>query len=372
MSRVESAFRSFAGREPEGVWWAPGRVNLIGEHTDYNDGFVLPFALTLGTSAAVARRDDGRLRCLSLQEGAAPEDATVEGWPAYVHGVVWALREAGVAIEGADVVVDTTLPRESGLSSSAALECSVGLALAELHGARLDRIAVARAAQRAENEVVGVPSGLMDQLASLLGRRGHALFVDMRSLAVEHVPLEPDAAGLALVVVDTRAPRRLVSGAYAERRAACEAAARALGVASLRDASPEGVEEARERLGDVLHRRARHVVTENARVLKAVATLRANELARLGPLLDASHRSLRDDFEVSSPELDAATGAAVEAGALGARMTGAGFGGCALALAPVAAVDEVVAHVRRRFDEGGFGDPDVFPVAPAEGAGRVA
>ena len=343
------------------MWWAPGRVNLIGEHTDYNDGFVLPLAIPLGTFAAVGRRSDGVVRCRSLQEG----DAAT-----YVDGVAWALREAGVWIDGADVVVDSTVPRGSGLSSSAALECSVALALAELHDAPLDRVALARAGQRAENEAVGVPTGLMDQLASLLAREGSALFVDMRSLATRHVPL--DVSGpVRLLVLDTRSPRRLGSGAYAERRAACDEAAAKLGVASLRDASLDAVEAADD-LGDVARRRARHVVTENERVLRTVEALETGDFEAVGELLAASHRSLRDDYDVSSPELDAAVDAATSAGAYGARMTGAGFGGCAIALVPRERVESVAEEVRERFADGDLAEPEIFPVRPVDGARRVA
>ena len=361
-TRLAEAFRELAHRAPEGVWWAPGRVNLIGEHTDYNEGFVLPLAIPLGTFAAVARRGDGLVRCRSLEEGDAET---------YVNGVVWALREAGVAIDGAEVVVDSTVPQGSGLSSSAALECSVAIALAELHDADLDRIELARAAQRAENEVVGVPTGLMDQLASLLGSAGEALFIDMRSLSIRPVPLALDGSA-RLLVIDTRVPRRLAEGAYADRRAACESAATTLGVPTLRDAGPDDVDAAADRLGDVVYRRARHVVRENERVLRAVDALGGARFEEVGALLDASHASLRDDYEVSSPELDAAVDAAVAAGAFGARMTGAGFGGCALALVPAAAAETVERAVVARFAETGFAEPEVFPVVASAGARRVA
>ena len=361
-TRLAEAFRELARHDPDGVWWAPGRVNLIGEHTDYNDGFVLPLAIERGTFAAVAPRRDGLVRSRSLQEG----DAAT-----YVEGVVWALREAGVAIDGADVVVDSTVPQGSGLSSSAALECSVALALAELHESDLDRVELARAAQRAENEVVGVPTGLMDQLASLLAREDAALFVDIRSLEHRQIPLDLRRA-VRLLVVDTRVPRRLAEGAYAERRAACESAAAVLGVPALRDASEEQLDAAARRLGDVVYRRARHVVTENARVLRASDALEDGRFEEVGELLDASHASLRDDYEVSSPELDAAVEAAASAGAFGARMTGAGFGGCALALVPAGAAETVERAVLDRFAEAGFSKPEVFAVVASGGARRVA
>jgi galactokinase len=375
---ARAAFAERAGRPSEGTWWAPGRVNLIGEHTDYNEGFVFPFAIELGTVAAAARRDDGRLRCFSLDQKEVGDVALaelapgrLEGWTAYPQGVAWALREAGVEIGGADVLVSTTLPQGGGLSSSAALECSVGLALTELYGQSLEPRDLALLAQRAESEVAGVPVGAMDQLASVLGEEGQALFLDTRSLETETVPLAVADDGLALVVVDTRVPRRLAEGAYGERRAQCEAAARVLGVRALRDASPAAVEARREDLGDLLHRRARHVTTENARVLEAVEALRAGDYEGLGHLLAASHASLRDDYEVSARALDVAVDTATRAGALGARMTGAGFGGCALALLPADAVDAVAADVAEAFAAEGLGEPHTFPVSPAGGARRL-
>jgi galactokinase len=377
--RLAAAFSERTGRDPEGVWAAPGRVNLIGEHTDYNDGFVLPVAIDRAVLAAAGRRGDGRLRLWSLQED-KPADlelaevgpGRVDGWAAYLAGVAWALGQAGVPVGGADLVVDGDVPAGAGLSSSAALECATAVALAELNGADLDRPALAAVARRAENEVVGVPSGAMDQMISMLGRAGQALFLDTRSLQAEQVPLRLDAAGLRLVVIDTRAGHRLVDGAYADRRAACETAARALGVPALRDATLEQVETAAGVLGDPGLRRARHVVTENARVLEAVELLRAGDLAPLGALLTASHASLRDDFEVSSPELDAAVEAATGAGAVGARMTGAGFGGSALALVPNGLVERVAGHARSAFAAAGFAAPEVFAVAASDGARRLA
>jgi galactokinase len=377
--RVAAAFAERTGREPDGVWAAPGRVNLIGEHTDYNDGFVLPAAIDRQVLAAAGRRGDGRLRLWSLQAGPPADLALaevgpgrVEGWAAYPAGVAWALGQAGVELRGADVVVDGDVPAGSGLSSSAALECATATALADLYGAGLDRVALAGLAHRAENEVVGVPSGVMDQMVSMLGRAGHALFLDTRSLATEQVPLPLEAAGLCLVVIDTRAGHRLVDGAYADRRAACEAAAAVLGVPALRDATPEQVEAAAAALGDPGLRRARHVVTENGRVLEAVALLRAGELDRLGPLLAASHASLRDDYEVSSPELDTAVAAAVDAGAVGARMTGAGFGGSAIALARADLAGRVAERAAEAFAAAGFGPPEITAVVASDGAHRLA
>ena len=378
VARVVAGFRERTGRDPDGVWAAPGRVNLIGEHTDYNDGFVLPAAIDRQVVAAAGRWDVGRLRMWSLQTG-PPADlelagigpGRVGGWAAYPAGVAWALGQAGVDVGGADLVVDGDVPAGAGLSSSAALECATATALADLFGDGLDRVALAGVARRAENEVVGVPSGVMDQMVSMLGRAGHALFLDTRSLGTEQVPLPLEAAGLCLLVLDTRAGHRLVDGAYADRRAACEAAAAVLGVSALRDATLEQVEAAAGELGDERLRRARHVVTENARVLQAVELLRADELDRLGPLLAASHASLRDDYEVSSPELDTAVEAAVEAGAVGARMTGAGFGGSAIALVAADLAGRVGDRVRDAFAAAGFGPPAVAAVTASDGARRL-
>lgn len=342
-------FRSWAGRDPDQVWAAPGRVNIIGEHTDYNGGFVLPMAIDRRTTVAVAARDDGTLRCHSMQL------ADDSGWTVYVEGVVRALADEGVDVGGADVLVDSTVPTGSGLSSSAALEVGSAAALAALTGARVDPRRLAAVAHRAETRYVGVPSGIMDQTASALGEEGHALFLDTRGLAVEQVPLDPPAKDLHVVVVDSGVRRRLGDGRYAERRRQCEEAAAVLGVPQLRDATLEQVEDAA--MDDTLRRRARHVVTEDARVLEAVAALRAGDVADLGPLLLASHASLRNDFEVSSPELDRIVDGAVALGALGARLTGAGFGGFTVALVPGAALGPMLEH---------FGG-DAFEVRPSAG-----
>jgi galactokinase len=379
-SSLAAAFSARAGRAPDGVWFAPGRVNLIGEHTDYSDGFVLPVAIDRGVRVAAARRGDRRLRCWSLQEEdrldadlAALGPGKVDGWAAYPAGVAWALGEAGLAAEGADLLVDGDVPAGAGLSSSAALECATALALVDLRGAgAADRVELARLARRAEVEAVGMPCGVMDQMVCMLAREGHALFLDTRTLATEHLPLDLDGAGLRLLVIDTRASHRLVDGAYAERHEAVEAAARVLGVAALRDATVEQVRAAAAELGEPGWRRALHVVSENARVLATVELLRSWRLDRIGPLLEASHASLRDDFEVSCPELDTAVEAAVGGGAVGARMTGAGFGGSAIALVPAERADAVADRVREAFDSARFRAPEILPVVPRAGATRVA
>jgi galactokinase len=376
---VESSFADVVGRASDGLWFAPGRVNLIGEHTDYNDGFVLPLALPQGTVVAAARRSDRMLRLRSLRDPEPVEvhlgqltPGSVPGWAAYAAGMAWALTEAGHAVVGADLVLDGDVPLGAGLSSSASLECAVGLCLADLAGLDLDPTPLALLAQRAENDFVGMPCGVMDQMASMHGARDHVVFLDTRTLAVELVRLDLPASGLQLVVVDTRAPHRLVDSAYAQRRAACEQAARVLGVPALRDV--DDLAAALARLDDeMLRRRVRHVVSEDARVLDVVDALRSGaDPRRIGPALTASHASLRDDFEVTVPELDVAVEAALAAGAYGARMTGGGFGGCVIALADVEAVQAVEESVARAFADRGFAAPAPFEAVPSPGAHRLA
>jgi galactokinase len=367
--------------EPDGVWHAPGRVNLIGEHTDYNDGFVLPFALTQGVRAAASPRDDGLLELRSHQAPDAPAAVRLDalapgrpgGWAAYPAGVAWALLATGDPVGGASIAVDADLERGAALSSSAALECATALALTELYGLSVDRRELAALARRAENEFVGVPSGIMDQSASLLCEPGHALLLDCRSGETSAVPLDLAAVGLVLLVIDTRVRHALSDGRYAERRRSCEDAARALGVASLRDVTdaPDGMERV-ERLSDpVLRRRARHVVTENARVLETVGLLRVGEAARIGPLLTASHASLRDDFEISWPQADATVEAAIGSGALGARMTGGGFGGSVIALVPGPRGGDVRAGIKDAYATRGWKPPRFLDALPSAGAHRL-
>jgi galactokinase len=379
---VTAAFIERTGRRPDGVWRAPGRVNLIGEHTDYNDGFVLPVAIDRSIVVAAGYRDDRILRSWSIGDRAGPAVRPLSelgpgmssGWAAYVEGVAWVLLEEGSPVSGADLLVLADLPAGAGLSSSAALEAAVGLALTDLAGGTVDRVALALAGQRAETEVVGMPCGLMDQMAVLCGRAGHALFFDTRTMKTEAVPFDPAAAGLTLLVIDTRVKHTLANSPYAQRRRACEQAAAALGVAALRDATLDDLEAAAAggRLDEVTFRRARHVVTENARVLEVVDLLRQGDVTSIGPALAGSHRSLRDDYEVSCAELDLATETAVAAGAVAARMTGAGFGGSALALVPVDRAETVGLAVAEAFTAAGFGPPAVFPVAVSDGASRVA
>jgi galactokinase len=364
---------------PAGVWSAPGRVNLIGEHTDYNDGFVLPFAIGARTSVAARVRGDGVLRMRSVQQHSGDvsidladiEPGKPDGWAAYVAGVVWAAREAGRQVRGMDVLVDGRVPLGSGLSSSHALECAVALAMNELFELGLDANGLGRLSYTAENDFVGAPTGMMDQLASLRCTAGNALFLDNRTLEAEQVPLDTVAAGLRLLVLDTRVHHDNVDGGYGNRRAACQRAANLLGVAALRDIDGAGLDGALARLGDdELRRRVRHVVLENARVVDTVRALRDADWERVGALMAASHASLRDDYEVSCVELDTAVESATAAGAVGARMTGGGFGGSAIALVPAGQVGAVRDAVTEAFRSRGWSDPTVFEVTPSAGAHR--
>ncbi|MET3564825.1 galactokinase [Leifsonia sp. 98AMF] len=377
---VRDDFAEVFGREPDGVWSAPGRVNLIGEHTDYNLGFVLPFAINRRTVAAVGARDDRVIRVGSTfadevveipLDDLAPE--VLSGWSAYPLGVAWALGQFGTdlaAVPGVDILLDSNVPVGAGLSSSAAIEGAVAVALNDLWRLGFDRRTLARVGQRAENVAVGAPTGIMDQSASLLGERDAAVFLDCRSLDSEVVPLGLEAAGLEILIIDTGVTHSHATGGYAERRASCEEGARILGVEALRDVSVGDLDRARELMDDVTFRRVRHVVTEDQRVLDTVRTLREQGPAAIGELLDASHVSMRDDFEISVPELDLAVETAQANGAIGARMTGGGFGGSAIALVPTDALSRVLVALDGAFAEHGFGQPDLFTVQASEGARR--
>lgn len=377
--RLHARFVAVHGRPPVGVWSAPGRVNLIGEHTDYNAGLCLPVALPHATYAAAAPRADGLLTLRSAQVDSAfeaPLDALgpggVSGWAAYAAGTVWALRGLGIDVPGLDVLVDSTVPVGAGLSSSAALECAVAVAACELAGAVLDEALRARlvpACIRAETEVVGAPTGGMDQTASLRAAPGHALLLDCRDGGVTHLPVDLGAAGLTLLAIDTRAPHVLADGQYAMRRDQCERAATLLGVGTLREATSPATVNALD--DPLLRRRARHVVTEIARVEEAAAALRAGEPRRLGPLFLASHASLRDDFEVSCAALDVVVDTAMDHGALGARMTGGGFGGSAIVLVHREVAEVVVAAVGDAFASRGWAPPGVLTGHPSGPAARV-
>ncbi len=366
------------GREPEGTWFAPGRVNLMGG-PDYNDVFVLPFALGAGVCAAASRRPDRRIALTSRQVGGEPvllsidtlEPGSVDGWAAYPAGVAWALSRAGCLPGGADVAIDADLPAGAGLSSSAALECSVALALTELYQLPVPRRELAAVARRAENDFVGVPTGTMDQIAALLCRAGHALLLDCRSGVAAAIPLNPVVAGLTLLVIDTRVRHALGDGRYAARRRACERAASMLGVRSLRDVIDDAGAPAR--LAEPsLRRVCGHVISEARRVLRAAELLRAGEQAAMAELLTVSHRSLRDEFRMSWPQADEAVEAAIDAGAAGARMTGGGFGGCVVALVPADRADPVRTAVTSRFARHHWPAPHYLNAIPSDPARRIA
>jgi galactokinase len=376
-AELARSFLGWAGQLPAGVWAAPGRLNLIGEHTDYNDGFVLPFGIDRSAFVAARPRDDGRLKLWSRQLGqsevaladVAPH--ALEGWVSYVAGAIWAAREAGARVSGLDLLLDSDVPLGAGLSSSAAIICATLLATADLFGLAGDRVTLAQLARRAEVEIAGVPVGVMDQIASMCAERDRALLLDCRSMSVTPIPFELEPAGLGVLVIDTRAPHQLAAGQYAARRAACQRAATALGEAALRDVTSEALEAARGTLDAEAFRRARHVVHEDARVLAAVSALRARDFAALGKLVSASHASLRDDFEVSVPQLDVAAEAAERAGALGARLVGGGFGGSVLALLPSERVPDAEREVTSAFAQRGFDAPVCFTAAPSRGARRL-
>lgn len=361
---------------PVRAWAAPGRVNLIGEHLDYNGGPVLPIAIDRRTTVKARSRPGDRVRVWTTRESASVEFGTdtepgdVQGWAAYVAGVVWSLRQDGHEVPGLDLVVDSDVPVGAGLSSSAALECAVGFAIVGTAGWPVDPVTMALIAQRAENDYVGVPSGAMDQLAAMCGRKGHALLIDTapQRPVVEPVAAHWDQDGLALVVIDTQVSHALADGEYARRRQECEQAADLLGVGALAQAGPDAVLRIED---ETLKARVRHVITETARTRSAVKALRAREWDHFGTLLTASHASLRDDYEVSSDELDVAVDAAIEARALGARMTGGGFGGSAIVLVEQDRVGLVVGAVERAFATREFLAPRAFVVAPADGAGSV-
>lgn len=372
-------FSTHFGQAPDGVWAAPGRVNLIGEHTDYNEGFVLPFAIDRTARVAVRTRTDRTARLISTFGGLGQVTAdldrlsadTMEGWTAYPLGVVWALQQSSVDVPGFDLYLDSTVPTGAGLSSSAAIECAVSLALDELTGAGLSRSELVLVGQRAENEVVGAPTGILDQSASLLAAEGHAVFLDCRSQRSELVPLDLAADGLVVLVVDTKVSHAHATGGYAARRASCELGAEVAGVAALRDLSMGDLEEVSGLLDEETFRRVRHIVTENDRVLETVRLLASEGPTAIGRLLNASHASMRDDFEISCPELDLAVDTALANGALGARMTGGGFGGSAIALLPAAAEQAVRDALAAAFKEAGYAAPDLFTVSPSAGASRA-
>lgn len=390
LTAARDLFASSFGHEPEGVWSAPGRVNLIGEHTDYNEGFVLPFAIQHRTYAAVAPRTDDRIRVTSSFARLTVEcalddlesmfpveyqgaDRDVPEWSAYVLGVAWALRASTGSANpqrGVDIAIASDVPVGAGLSSSAAIEGAVASALNDLWELGLDPVALAQVGRKAENEAVGAPTGIMDQMSSMLGRPDAATFIDCRSLEAKSIPTGFRDAGLEVLVIDTRVTHAHSTGGYRERRESCERGAQLLGIRSLRDASVSDLPRAAEIMDDVTFRRVRHIVTENQRVLDTVTALTEQGPQAIGDLLVASHASMRDDFEISVAELDTAVDTALANGAIGARMTGGGFGGAAIALVSHADLQRVSDAVERAFADAGFTAPHIFTVSPSEGPRR--
>jgi galactokinase len=377
---VSTGFEERFGRKPDGVWSAPGRVNLIGEHTDYNEGFVLPFAIDRRTQAALGLRSDSLINVTSTFSDetvsidlADLDPKNLSGWSAYPLGIAWALGASGIELAGRrgfDLHIDSAVPVGAGLSSSAAIECSVALALNDVWQLGLSKPALALVGQLAENKAVGAPTGIMDQSASLLGKADSAVFLDCRSLEAKVIELRFARAGLEILVINTMVSHAHATGGYADRRASCEAGAAALGVTSLRDVTSRELDRAAELLDEETFRRVRHIITENERVLATVEVLDSAGARAIGDLLDASHRSMRDDFEISVPELDLAVDVARSSGAIGARMTGGGFGGAAIALTPSAHIGSVTDAVLAAFAAAGFRAPEIFVVTPSSGAMR--
>ena len=372
MASIARSFEELYGRKPEVIAEAPGRVNLIGEHIDYSEGFVLPFAIADRAYAAIAARTDGLVRIASHQRKekifsidiSDVKPGSKGDWEKYVLGVLWSL---GITT-GVDILVDGSVPSGAGLSSSAALECSVAVGLNALFSLEMSKQDLARATQKAENDYVGMPCGIMDQSVSLMGQAGAALLLDCRDLTTESIPFDVASAGLELLIIDTQAHHALVDGGYAERRAACESVAGKLSIPSMRHLTLEVLETNREKLTATEFIRARHAVTEIARVLEAVTALRASDFATLGKLINASHASLRDDYAVSCPELDVAVAASVAAGAMGSRMVGGGFGGSAIALIKASDVQKTKDAVLAAFEAKGFKKPRFFTSLPSAGA----
>ena len=371
-----SGFRERYGYEAQGVWSAPGRANLIGEHTDYNNGFVLPFGIDRRTYVALARRDDLICRVSSSFSSEVVEIELSESkpvdldWALYPLGVAWVMREH--LTSGFDVFIDSDVPVGAGLSSSAAVECSMALALNDVWGAGKSPIELALIGQRAENDVVGAPTGIMDQTASMLARADGAVLIDCKSLETQQVSLGLDEQDLVVAVMDTRVSHRHSDGGYRSRRESCEKGAAAMGVESLRELNVSDLATAMEQMDDVTFRRVRHIVTENQRVLQTVSALADARMDELGELLLASHASMRDDFEISISELDLAVETAMRVGAIGSRMTGGGFGGAAIAVIHKAKLEALEEAVVAAFEAADYAEPRVFAVTPSQGARREA
>jgi galactokinase len=372
MSVIEKKFLEIFGEEPDLVAAAPGRVNLIGEHIDYSDGFVLPFAIKDRTLVAARKRDDSIVRIASVQRRNKVVTVDISRvkpglkgeWERYALGVLWSM---GVNA-GVDLLIDGHVPLGAGLSSSAALECSVATAMNHLFDMGFTLEELARLTQKAENQYVGVPCGIMDQSVSLMATQGSALLLDCRDLSTKNIPFDVAASGLELLIIDTQAHHALTDGGYAQRRASCESVVAKLAIPSLRELSMEQLEASRSLLTDTEYLRARHAVTEMKRVLDCVDALSSSDFVRVGQLLNQSHASLRDDYAVSCPELDTAVDAALSAGALGSRMVGGGFGGSAIALIQASKTTETIKAVEKAFSNRGFKAPRFFTSLPSQGA----
>ena len=372
MSSIEEKFLETFGEEPDLVAAAPGRVNLIGEHIDYSEGFVLPFAIKDRTLVAARERDDSIVRVASAQR--RNKIITVDinevkpglkgEWERYALGVLWSM---GVK-SGVDLLIDGHVPLGAGLSSSAALECSVATAMNHLFDMGFSLEELARLTQKAENQYVGVPCGIMDQSVSLMATNGFALLLDCRDLSTRNIPFDVASHGLELLIIDTQAHHALTDGGYAERRASCESVAAKLGVKSMRELTREQLDSSQDKLSESEYIRARHAVTEMKRVLDCVEALASEDFTQVGQLLNQSHNSLRDDYTVSCPELDTAVEASLAAGALGARMVGGGFGGSAIALIQASKTSQTISAVEKAFADKKFKAPRFFTSLPSQGA----
>ena len=375
---LRSDFTTLFGHSPEIISEAPGRVNLIGEHVDYCDGFVMPFAINDRTYAAINRRSDRKIRIASAQRPSEIIESSLDhlspdkagDWERYILGVIWAFGDR--ITTGLDILVDGRVALGAGLSSSAALECSIALALNQLFAADLSLPELARLAQRSENDYVGMPCGIMDQSVSLMAQAGNALLLDCRDLSTEQIPFDLASSGLELLVIDTRAHHALVDGGYAERRASCESAAAKLSVKALRDCSISQLESSRDKLTELEYMRAEHVVNDIARVHQCVEQLKRADFKSVGEILTQSHASLRDRFEISCPELDLAVATALANKSLGGRMIGGGFGGSAIALFKVADIEPAKLAITAAFKVAGFTEPRFFTSLPSSGAAVIS
>ena len=372
MSSIDTKFAETFGAAPNIIAAAPGRVNLIGEHIDYSDGFVLPFAISDRTFAAVRVRDDRKVRITSMQRRNKIVEHNLDAirpglkgeWERYPLGVIWAMG----LTSGIDIMIDGHVPLGAGLSSSAALECSVATALNHLFSFGYSLEELARLTQKAENDYVGVPCGIMDQSVSLMAHAGSALLLDCRDLSTKNISFDVASSDLELLIIDTQAHHSLTDGGYAERRASCESVVAKLSINSLRELTLDQLNLSQNLLTETEFIRARHAVTEMQRVMDAVTVLESKDFVVLGQLLNQSHASLRDDYAVSCAELNTAVDASISAGALGARMVGGGFGGSAIALIHAAHTQATIAAVEKAFSENKFKAPRFFTSLPSQGA----